>query len=78
MILLDLPSLQSIELGFWSLCGHFESLATRLIMRGEIFPAFLILLDIPNLESIVSTGFSFCRCFSVYLESSLLSLLFIF
>ena len=71
MIVLDLPGLQSIQLGEWTLYGKEDNDLCSLTMRSmkEIMK-HLLDLDLPRLTSIISVGNSFCSPRLLTLESS--------
>ena len=72
MIAIDLPSLQSIQLGKYALLGsNDESCSLTMRSNNEMFFNWLN-LDLPNLTSIVNyEEYSFCRPRSAILESRL-------
>ena len=70
MIVIDLPSLQSIQLGYDALYGNNESCS--LIMRSiYIILKYNTYLDLPKLTEIKSggSGYNFYYVHSVTLES---------
>ena len=69
MISIDLPSLQSITLGAWSLLGKGGDYSCSLVMRSNKELQIIIDLDLPNLTSINSRGDSFRYLCSLTLES---------
>ena len=67
---IDLPSLQSIKLGEYALCGHNDDESCSLTMRSIHSIDFqLKWIDLPNLLSITSEGESFHNPRSVIMES---------
>ena len=69
--IIDLPNLNSIELGLCALDGNDDS-SCSLVMKSNI-DWMNWLLDLPNLTSITSGGFSFYRAHSVTLSSMILN-----
>ena len=70
MIWIDLPSLQSIHLGWWTLRGKRDDDSSSLTMRStnEMVSKWWN-VDLPNLSSINSNGYSFNNPRSVTMES---------
>lgn len=67
---IDLPSLQSIELGYNSLCGSNFDSSCSLTMRSSHCYLDFRNVDLPKLSSLTSSrGFSFCYPRSVIFES---------
>ena len=68
MIWIDLPSLQSIQLGWYSFHGIWNDDSCSLTMRSN-YDSKWFNVDLPNLTSITSRGYSFEQTRIVILES---------
>ena len=71
MIEIDLPSLQSIQLGRSALCGNRFDVSCSLIMRSKKKHFTFTNVDLPQLSSLINDdGYSFFYPRSVTLESN--------
>ena len=76
MIEIDLPSLQSIQLGRSALCGNRFDVSCSLIMRSKKKHLAFMNVDLPQLSSLRNDdGYSFFYPRSVTLESNPYSIL---
>ena len=69
MIVIDLPSLQSIQLGYAALEGRDNDSCSLTMRSNNEMIEMICCIDLPNLTSIDSRGCSFYSLRSVTLES---------